>query len=403
MKKVILAFSGGLDTSFCALYLKAQGYNVVTLTVDTGGFTKQDKEVIKKQAKKVGSIKHIFINAKQDLFDAFAAYIIKGNVLRGGVYPLCVGPERIIIAKKLAELAILEKADAVAHGSTGAGNDQVRFDIALSVLLPGTKVITPIRDLGITRSKEIEFLKKNNIQMSEAIKLYSINKGLLGTTIGGSETNGSWDPLPDSAYPTVLSIDKTPNQGEEIIISFKKGLPVQINGKRMHVVAIMEFLNLLGAKHGVGKAIHLGNTVLGIKGRVGFEAPGALILIKAHTELEKLVLTKWQLFWKETICNAYGNFLHEALYFDPVVKDIEAFIDNSQTIVTGQVKVKLIKGNICIQGVKSSYSLMSSKIATYGEENLLWNGQDAKGFSKIYGLQSILVNRAKKIGKKYER
>ena len=225
---------------------------------------------------------------------------------------------------------------------------------------------------------------------------------MLGTTIGGKETKDSWESPPDSVYPTVTSIENAAKHGEEIIISFQKGLPIGINGKSISGWKLMDYLDKLGAKEGVGKGIHLGNTILGIKGRVVFEAPAALILIKAHKELEKLVLTKWQSFWKDIVAEPYGNFLHEGLYFDPAVKDIEALIDSSQSVVTGEVKVKLHKGNIIIVGVKSPYSLMDKKVATYGEQNLLWSGQEAVGFSKIYGLQGVLAGKAKKLGDQYE-
>lgn len=392
-KKIILAFSGGLDTSFCAFYLMKKGYEVITMTVDTGGFTKKDQEYIAEQSKLVGAGKHYFIDGKKELYEKIVSYIIKGNILRGGVYPLSAGPERLIIATKLVELAKKENAVTVAHGSTGAGNDQVRFDVTIKVLAPELKIITPIRSLSITRNKEMDILKKYGISFNETKKDYSINQGMLGITIGGKETKGSWDSPPDDVYP-ISSVEKAPNVGEEMIINFEKGLPTHINNKLMTGIEIMKYLNELGAKHGVGKGIHLGNTILGIKGRVAFVAPASLILIKAHKELEKLVLTKWQLFWKDILTEAYGNFIHEALYFDPVVKDIEALIDSSQKKVTGQVKVKLIKGNIIIVGYKSPYSLMDQKIATYGEENSFWSGKEAAGFSKIYGLQSILAQKA---------
>ncbi|MGH7245585.1 MAG: argininosuccinate synthase, partial [Candidatus Levyibacteriota bacterium] len=402
-KKIILAFSGGLDTSFCVLYLKEQGFDVVTLTVDTGGFTKEEIKQITSQSTKTGAGKHILVDGKKELYEKIISYLIKGNVLRGGVYPLCAGPERLVIAEKLVEIAKKEKAVAVAHGSTGAGNDQVRFDVALKVLAPNIQIITPIRDLGITREEELKVLEKNNIPVSKETKTYSINKGIIGNTLGGKETKTSWETLPEESYPTVSPINKTPTEGIELTISFKQGLPTKINGKNMSGISILKELNKLGATHGVGKGIHLGNTILGIKGRVGFETPAMHILIKAHIELEKLVLSKWQLFWKQTLCEVYGNFLHEALFFDPLMKDIEKFIDSSQKVVTGDVKVKLQLGNIFIQGYESPYSLMNPKVATYGEEHLLWNGKEAAAFGKLYGLQSVLASNAKKIGDAHEK
>ncbi len=387
-KKVVLAFSGGLDTSFCVLWLKKQGFEVVTLTVDTGGFTKKDLAQIKNQADILNVSNHITKSAKGEFYDQIVTYVIKGNLLRGGVYPLCAGPERIIIAQKLVEVAASENAEYVAHGSTGAGNDQVRFDVAIKTLALNLKIIAPIRDLNITRNQEVEYLRKLNVPVNSISKSYSINKGLLGVTIGGKETKNSWESPPDEVYPGIRPFEKTPDMPEEIIINFQKGLP--LNG-----IKIMKKLEDLGGKHGVGKGIHLGTTILGIKGRIAFAAPAITILIKAHTELEKLVLTKWQLFWKNQLSEVYGNFLHEALYYDPVMRDIEALINSSQDNVTGKVKVRLYKGNIVIVGVKSPYSLLNKKVAVYGEENTLWNGRDAAGFTKIYGIQSILTARLK--------
>lgn len=402
MKKVILAFSGGLDTSFCVPFLKEKGYEVYAATVDTGGFTRGEMTKIKNRAKELQVKKHFVIDGKQDLYGQIVSYIIKANVLRGGVYPLCAGPERIIQATKVVEIAKQIGATAVAHGSTGAGNDQVRFDVAIHTLAPELEIITPIRELGITREEEVAYLKKHGMTVEKSSKDYSVNEGMLGTTIGGKETKSSWELPPDEVYPTVIDIDSAPKNGVEIIVSFKKGLPTAMNGKSVGGTKMMNFLDKLGAAHGVGKGMHLGNTILGIKGRVVFEASAALILIKAHKELEKLVLTKWQSFWKDMLAEAYGNFLHEGLYFDPVVKDIEALIDSSQHVVTGDVKVKLHKGNIIVVGVKSPYSLMDKKVATYGEQNFLWTAADATGFSKIYGLQGMLAAKARILGGEYE-
>lgn len=403
MKKVVLAFSGGLDTSFCVPYLMDKGYEVYAATVDTGGFTNKEILEIKNKAKELQIKKHFVIDGKQDLYNQIVSYIIKANVLRGGVYPLCAGPERIIQAAKVVGIAKKIGAIAVAHGSTGAGNDQVRFDVAIHTLAPELEIVTPIRELGITREEEATYLEQHGISVKKSSKDYSINKGMLGTTIGGKETKNSWELPPDAVYPSVVDIESAPKNGEEIIILFQKGLPVAVNGKSLSGLKIMNYLDKLGSMHGVGKGMHLGNTILGIKGRVVFEAPAALILIKAHKELEKLVLTKWQSFWKDMVSEAYGNFIHEGLYFDPVVKDIETLIDNSQGVVTGDVKVKLHKGNIIVIGVKSPYSLMDKKIATYGEQNLLWAGQEAAGFSKIYGVQGMLAAKAKLLGGAYEK
>ncbi|MBI5613703.1 argininosuccinate synthase [Candidatus Gottesmanbacteria bacterium] len=398
MKKVVLAFSGGLDTSFCVPYLKEKGCEVYAVTVDTGGFSSEDIEKIKEKSKELKVKKHYFIDGKKALYSKIVVYVIKANILRGGVYPLSAGPERIIQATEVVKIAKKIGATAIAHGSTGAGNDQVRFDVAIKTLASEMEIMTSIRDLGISREEETKYLEKHGFTVEKKSKSYSINKGLLGTTIGGKETKDSWTVPPDDVYTSVVSIKNAPANGEEITISFLNGLPVKVNGKEMPGIEIMDYLDALGAKHGVGKGVHLGNTILGIKGRIVFEAPAALILIKAHKELEKLVLTKWQSFWKDIVSEAYGNFLHEGLYFDPVVKNIEALIDSSQDVVSGEVKIVLHKGNILVIGVKSPYSLMDKKVATYGEQNLLWTGEEASGFSKIYGLQGVLAHKAKILG-----
>lgn len=396
-KKVILAFSGGLDTSFCVLWLKKQGYSVITVTVDTGGFSQEEVEDIKKQSDKLGSLKHYFIDARKEFYDKIVSHIIKGNILRGGVYPLCAGAERLLVAQKTIEVAVEENATAIAHGSTGAGNDQVRFDVTINALAPKFQIIAPIRQLAVSREEEIKLLAENHIPIPKISKSYSINRGMLGVTVGGMETKNSWESPPEDVYLSVTPLSETPNQPENLIISFQSGLPQKMNGKKMTGVEIMTCLAAIGGKHGVGKGIHLGDTILGIKGRVAFAAPAVCILIRAHKELEKLVLTKWQLFWKNHLADVYGNFLHEAMYFDPVMRDIETFVDSSQERVTGHVKVKLFKGNIIIEGVKSPYSLMNPEIAVYGEENAFWTGDEAAGFSKLYGLQSVLAHQ---IGKK---
>ncbi len=393
-EKIVLAFSGGLDTSFCIVYLKEK-YNadVITVTVDTGGFDKQELKEIEGRAKKLGAVKHYTIDGKNQVFSGFVTYLIKGNVLRGGVYPLSVGAERVVQAQEVARIAIKEKAGAVAHGSTGAGNDQVRFDVALSVLAPRLKIIAPIRDTGISREDEIKHLNRKGFPVKPMAKEYSINRGMWGTTIGGGVLHDSWQSPPDSVF-SVAPVEKAPNKPAVMEIGFSKGIPVALNGKKAGGVYLVGALNKLGARHGIGKGIHLGDTILGIKGRIAFESPASIILIKAHQELEKLVLTKWQQFWKDHLSSFFGDLLHNGLYFDPAAKDIMALIDSSQERVGGIVKVKLFKGSISVIGCKSPYSMMNRAVATYGEGNLLWSGQDARGFCKIYGLQSILAKRA---------
>jgi argininosuccinate synthase len=391
MNDIILAFSGGLDTSFCILYLQEQGYRVTTVTVDTGGFTSADLTAIEQRSKELGAVQHYTIDGRQELWDKTVTYIIKGNILRGGVYPLCVGPERIIQASKMVEIAKQIGADAIAHGSTGAGNDQVRFDVAIRVLSPNMKIITPIRELGLTRKQETAYLTERGFNVPAKTQDYSFNQGLIGTTIGGKETLTSWESPPDHIYPSIVPIEQAPSEGIDIILGFENGLPSGIDGEAAPELELISKLSQIGAENGVGKNIHLGNTILGIKGRVAFEAPAMTILITAHRELEKLILTDAQAFWKNHLATVYGDMLHRGNYFDPVMRDIEAMIDSSQTCVTGQVKVKLQRGNIIVKGLQSPYSLMAAKVGVYGEESRFWSGEDAQGFCKIYGLQSMLA------------
>lgn len=396
----VLAFSGGLDTSFCVAYLREQGYGVITVTVDTGGFTTAEPGEIAARSNELGSIHHHTIDGRRSLWDLVVRYIIGGNILRGGVYPLCAGPERIIQAMHVVEMARLHGADAIAHGSTGAGNDQVRFDHAIRVLMPDAPIVTPIRELGASRAGEVAFLTERGYSVPEKIGLYSINKGLLGVTIGGVETLNSWDYPPDSAFITTVAPSQAPDTPAVLTLAFEEGIPVAIDGAPMPPIELMNTLAELGGKHGVGRGIHLGNTILGLKGRVAFEAPAALIAISAHKELEKLVLTKQQQFWKDHLADAYGNMLHEGLYFDPVMRDIEALITSSQRAVTGDVRLRLTKGNIIVEGVRSPYSLLDRKTGTYGESNNAWTGAEAAAFSKIYGLQSALAHRAATVARK---
>jgi len=323
-------------------------------------------------------------------------------VLRGGVYPLCVGPERIVQARKVVEVARQLGARAIAHGSTGAGNDQVRFDVALRILADDLEILTPIRELGLSREAATAYLKERGIEVPEKKTAYSINRGLWGTTIGGRETHTTTEPLPDEAYPDTVPPAQAPDTPLELTIAFEQGIPTALDGETMDPVTLIERLNQLGAAHGVGRGIHVGDTILGIKGRVGFEAPAALILITAHRELEKIVLTRWQRYQKDHLADFYGMLLHEGQYFDPVMRDIEAFLDSSQQTVTGTVRVRLFKGHLDVLGCDSPYSLFNSKIATYGEQNRLWDGRDAQGFTRIYGVQALLAARARQSASTYE-
>ena len=389
MKKVILAFSGGLDTSYCIPFLKEKGYEVITVTVNTGGFSPEDLLSIKNRSKELGAIKHHEVDAQQNLYDQFASYIIKANYLRGGVYPACVGPERNVIVAEVAKMAAKENTKFVAHGSTGAGNDQVRFEVALRALLEGCRILAPIRDSGIQREDEVFFLKKHGFTVGSAKKDYSINVGLMGTTVGGKETFDTEKELPDSAFPNVKSMDESSNSPEEYELAFEKGLPVKLNGKSLNGIEIITYLNKMGALNGFGKDYQIGTTIIGSKARLGFEAPAMKILIKAHMELEKLVLTSKQIFWKNMLGNLYGDLLHEGLYFEPLVKNLEAFLDSANEYVEGTVKIKIYKGVLSVTSIKSPYSLLNSKFGKYGEKMGAWNGEDAQGFCRIYGMESI--------------
>lgn len=387
----VLAFSGGLDTSFCVPLLREQGYDVVTATVDTGGFSVEELEQISDRAEELGVLAHHTVDGKQALWDLVVSYIVKGNVLRGDVYPLCAGPERLVQAMHVAEIAGLYSAKTIAHGSTGAGNDQVRFDLALRVLMPQAHILAPVRERGAQRADEVDFLLSRGYSVQEKTGRYSINKGLLGTTIGGGETLDSWEFPPEDAFVATVSPQLAPDRPLTLTLAFQDGLPVALDGNPLPPLKLMLALAEAGARHGVGRGIHLGNTILGLKGRIAFEAPAALIAITAHKELEKLVLTKDQQFWKNHLADVYGNMMHEGLYFDPVMRDIEAMINSSQGVVKGEVRVSLFKGHIQVEGCRSPFSLMDREVGTYGETNRAWSGADAASFCKLYGLQSVLA------------
>jgi len=393
---IVLAFSGGLDTSFCVPYLReTYGEPVYTVTVNTGGITEEDTRLLAEKSKKLGAKQHFLADGRQALFHDHLSYLIKGNVLRGGVYPLCVGSERGIQARMTVDIARRVGARAVAHGSTGAGNDQVRFDVAIRHMADDIDIITPIRDKGLTREFTSRFLRERGFDVPASTTRYSINSGLWGTTIGGAETLGTAKPLPDAAYPDTVSPVDSPNTPHQLTMTFEQGLPTAIDAIPMNPVALIEALNTLGAKQGVGRDHHVGDTILGVKGRIGFEAPAAMILIAAHRELEKIVLTKWQRYQKDHLADFYGMLLHEGQHFDPVMRDIEAFIDSSQQVVTGTVHVHLLKGHISILGCESPWSMFNTGVATYGEQSALWDGRDARGFCQLTGLQAYLARKAK--------
>jgi len=384
MKKVVLAYSGGLDTSYCVVYLTRElGLEVHTVIVNSGGFSEEELAAIEKRAYELGSTKHEVIDVTQRFYQDCLRYLIFGNILKNDTYPLSVSAERMFQSLALAEYAREHKADYIAHGSTGAGNDQVRFDVAFSVISPNTEIITPIRDLKLSRQAEIDFLNQHGFEMSWEKAKYSINKGIWGTSVGGVETLTSNQALPESAYPTQISA----TEPTSIEITFEKGEPVALDGKTMNPVELIQALNELAGTYAIGRDTHVGDTILGIKGRVGFEAPAPLILLKAHHLLEKHTSSRWQLLHKDYIANWYGTLLHEAQYLDPVMRDMEAFLTSSQERVSGKVFVTLKPYQFELQGIESRYDMMRSKVATYGEENDAWDGRDAKGFIKIFSNQ----------------
>ncbi len=394
MKKVILAFSGGLDTSFCIPYLNEQGYDVIAATVDTGGFDADAEERLREKARSLGAEAYHYVDGQQELYEDFVSYIIKANVLRGDVYPLSAGPERHVLARKVVEIARNESADAIAHGSTGAGNDQVRFDVSVQYLEPSLDTIAPVRENELTREEEVAFLEERGHTIESVTEEYSINRGFLGTTIGGKETTGSWESIPEDVWPSVRAPEETPDEPADLVLTFEEGLPIKLNGEPLSGPNLMDALHDVGAEHGYGRGYHVGDTILGVKGRIAFEAPAPLILIHTHRELEKIVLTEKQLQHKSDFGDDYGNYLHKGQYFDPVMRDLESFIDSTQRRVTGDVRCRLHKGSLSVGGVRSPYSLMNQDVAVYGEENHLWDGRDAEGYCTIYGIQSMLSKQA---------
>lgn len=390
MKKVVLAFSGGLDTSFCCVYLsKDLGLEVHSVVVNTGGFSEEELKNIESRAYELGVKSHTTIDETENYYRETIKYLIFGNVLKNATYPLSVSAERVCQATAIANYAKKIGAECVAHGSTGAGNDQVRFDMIFNTLIPGVEIITPIRDLKLSREAEIEYLAKHGFVYSAEKAKYSINKGLWGTSVGGAETLTSNQYLPESAWPTPL----TATEPQTITIDFEKGEPVALNGEKIGPVKVIQKLQEIAQPYGIGRDIHVGDTIIGIKGRVGFEAAGPLILIKAHHTLEKHTLTKWQLSWKDQISAFYGNWMHEGQMHDPVMRDIEAFLTSSQNTVTGRVIVELHPYRFIVVGIESEHDLMNTKFGSYGEMNEGYTGEDVKGFSKIFGNQTIIWHK----------
>ncbi|MBI3501480.1 MAG: argininosuccinate synthase [Bacteroidetes bacterium] len=390
-KTVLLAFSGGLDTTYCAIYLaQEKNLEVHTAIVNTGGFSSDELKKIEKHAYSLGIKKHYTLDETSSYYNECIRFLIYGNVLRGGVYPLSVSAERVFQSKAIALQAKKIKADFIAHGSTGAGNDQVRFDVIFNILIPEIKILTPIRELKLSREEEINFLKENGVKMNFEKALYSINKGLWGTSVGGKETLTSDKSLPEEAFPTQLSKTKE----EELEIGFAKGEVKSVNGKKYSdSVSAIQKISEIASAFAIGRDIHIGDTIIGIKGRVGFEAAAPLIIIKAHATLEKHTLTKWQSHWKEQMGNWYGMMLHEGQFLEPVMRNVETFMEGTQKNVTGTVKVLLAPYRFSIIGINSKYDLMSSKFGKYGEMNNAWSGEDVKGFSKIISNQTMIYHR----------
>ena len=383
-KKVLLALSGGLDTSFCAIYLsRDKEMEVHSAIVNTGGFPEEELERIEAHAYRLGVVTHEVLDVTADYYQKCIRYMVFGNVLRNRSYPLSVSSERTFQAIALVNYAKKEGFTCIAHGSTAAGNDQVRFDLVIQVLAPEIEIITPIRDLTISREDEIDYLRKEGIELNWDKMKYSINQGLWGTSVGGKETLTSTGELPDEAYPTPVEKSGT----EVITLGFEEGEPVSLNGEKLEPVVVIRELEKLASPWGVGRDVHVGDTIIGIKGRVGFEAAAARIIIDAHLALEKHVLSRWQLHWKEQIGQWYGMFVHEAQYLEPVMRDLESFLDSSQKNVTGEVTVRLRPYSFTVTGVDSPFDLMNSSFATYGEMNRAWTAEEVNGFTRILGNQ----------------
>jgi argininosuccinate synthase len=398
-RTIVLAFSGGLDTSYALVLLREQGWDVLTVHVDTGGLHGAEREAVRAHAEELGTTEHFICDAREELYSRIISYAIKANYLRNGGYPSCVGAERQVQAEQVVGVALRRGADAIGHGSTGAGSDHIRWDAVIRALAPHLEIVTPIRDLALTREAETKFLRSRGYEVSAKASTYSINEGLLGTTIGGGETYGSWGYLPENAWTYTRSIDDAPDKGTEIVIGFDKGEviscttpvgePIPGTGPDTPNYSILSALNELGGEHGVGRGVHMGSTMVGTLARVAFEAPGMLILIAAHRELERLVLSNRQHATKAALGTTYGDLLHEGIYYDPILEDLRAFFDSSQQRVTGKVRVFLHKGNTVILGSQSPYSLLDAAArqgVVYGYGSSLWTGEEARAFAHMYAM-----------------
>lgn len=389
-KKVVLGFSGGLDTTFCVKYLSDKlGYEVHSIIINTGGFSDEELAKIEQHALALGVASHKTYDARSEYYKRILRFLIYGNVLKNDTYPLSVSAERVIQAIAVADHVKALKADAVAHGSTGAGNDQVRFDMIFNIMIPDVEILTPVRDLKLSRQEEIDFLKEKGVKMNFEKSVYSINKGLWGTSVGGKETLKSNGLLPEEAWPTQLS--KTGE--EEVVLHFEKGDLTGVNEKVFDSpVAAIEYLQSIAGPYAIGRDIHVGDTIIGIKGRVGFEAAAPILIIKAHQALEKHVLGKWQITIKKQLSDFYGSWIHDGQLLDPAMRDIEAFLLSSQRHVSGKVYIQLMPYRYMVKGIESPFDLMSSKFGSYGEMNKGWSGEDVRGFSKIFGNQTAIYH-----------
>jgi argininosuccinate synthase len=391
--KIVLAFSGGLDTSYCVKYLKHEKhFEVYSAIVNTGGFTEAELIEVGEKAISLGVVNHETLEETQAYYDHIIKYLIFGNVLKNNTYPLSVSAERIYQAISLAKYAKSIGAKFIAHGSTGAGNDQVRFDLIFQLIAPEITIITPIRDQQLSRKAEIEYLAKHGVDVDWKKAQYSVNKGLWGTSVGGAETLSSHLPLPETAYPSQLEAEGT----QELILEFTKGELSAVNGTQMKPIDAIEYIENVANKYAIGRDIHVGDTIIGIKGRVGFEAAASSIIIKAHHTLEKHTLSKWQLHWKEQLANWYGMFIHEAQYFEPVMRNIETFLSDTQENVSGKVFIQLNPYRFTVNGIESSHDLMTSDFGEYGEINKNWSGDDVKGFTKILANSMQIFNHVNK-------
>jgi argininosuccinate synthase len=405
-RNFVLAFSGGLDTSYGLAVLVDRGERVTTVTVNTGGFDADELAEIAARSAELGAVEHVVVDGRARLYEQFVSYILKANYLRGGVYPSCVGVERMLQAEEVTRVALERGADAIAHGSTGAGNDHVRFDAVTKAMAPDLEIVGLIRDEAHTREEERDFLRARGIAVSDITAEYSFNFGILGTTIGGGETYGSWEYLPEAAWPTTVAIEDAPAQPAELVLAFERGLPTAFEVVSGPVpedagagaIGVPGFdalaaLNRIGAFHGYGRGIHTGQTIMGIIGRLGFEAPGMLLLIAAHRELERLVLTLTQQNLKSQLGTTFGDMLHEGRYYDGALDDIRAFLDGSQERVTGEVRMRLHRGNAIALGSRSPFSLLDAGRAlgsTYGHGSSLWSGEEARAFAHVYAVAGML-------------